>query len=168
VGNFLGSFGDLSPDVRNKDARNAPAGDADATFQLWNSGSFRIVMLLDDDANDAYWMVECLKTDVFRSPNNGGWASSLAEYGGSKAATAKEWEYATKSGYNVECALIKGSSFKGNSKQDEGYNFMLPIGDYMVAFHMRQPIPEGQKGSFTKAGLEKIIEEFDFQKLETR
>jgi hypothetical protein len=41
------------------------------------------------------------------------------------------------------------------SNRDEGYNFMLTIGDYMVAFHMRQPIPEGAKGSFTKAGLEK-------------
>jgi hypothetical protein len=157
VENFLGTFGGLSPDTAN----------SDTWFEYRNFGSF-VISKSDDRYDDAYWIVECLRTDVFRSPNNGSWASSLAEYGGSKAAVSEAWTYTTKSGYDVECKLITGKSFSDDTGRAEGYNFMLPMGDYMVAFHMKQPIPEGEKGSFTKDGLEKIIEEFDFGKLEAR
>jgi hypothetical protein len=36
----------------------------------------------------------------------------------------------------------------------------------MLNFQMRQPVPEGEAGTFTKAGLEQIIDQFDFSRLE--
>jgi hypothetical protein len=120
-------------------------------------------MPLDDGStgsHHAYWYIQGEKIDVFTPALLEGWS---ADFYGSEPG-AKKWEYNTKDGYTVKCSLIQQDT--GNSGLNEVYSFVLAAGDYMLKFQMRQPLPEGEQGAFTEAGLEKIIEEFDFGRLE--
>jgi hypothetical protein len=162
VENFLGTFGGLSADTKSKYAGEFKASKA-GYFEYWNLGSFSIGMPLDDGStgsHHAYWYVKGVKTDVFTPSLLEGWS---ADFYGSEPG-AKKWEYNTDDGYTVKCSLIQQDT--GNSGLNEVYNFVLAAGDYMLKFQMRQPIPKEESGVFTEAGLEKIIDEFDFELLE--
>jgi hypothetical protein len=160
IENFLGAFGGISTDTKNKyagDWENSKSG----YFAYWNLGSFEIGMPLDDGStgsHHAHWYLKGEKTGVF-TPALEGWS---ADYYGSESG-ATEWDYTTKDGYAVKCSLVE--QMTGNSGRNEVYSFVLTVGDYMLNFRMRQPVPKGTPGTFTKAGLEKIIGEFDFGRL---
>jgi hypothetical protein len=167
IENFFGTFGELSADTKSKYSEVKYAGEFTASnagyFDYWNLCSFSIGMPLDDGStgsHHAYWHIKGTKTDVFTPALLEGWS---ADFYGSEPG-AKKWEYNTDDGYTVKCSLIE--QVTGNSGLNEVYNFVLAAGDYMLKFQMRQPIPEGESGVFTEAGLEKIIDEFDFDRLE--
>jgi hypothetical protein len=160
VENFLGSFGGLSADTKNKFAGDYEASTS-GYFLYRDLGSFDIGMPLDDGStgsHHAYWYINGVKTDVFISQPEG-WSSAF--YGSEPGG--EEWEYTTKDGYAVKCSLIRQTTANG---LNEVYDFILTAGGYMLDFHMTQPVPEGEQDTFTKAGLEKIIEQFDFSRLD--
>jgi hypothetical protein len=162
IENFLGTFGGLSADTKNKYAGDYEASES-GYFTYWNLGSFDIGVPLDDGSNGshhAYWYIKGEKTDVFTPALLEGWS---ADFYGSEPG-AKKWEYNTTDGYAVKCSLVE--QVTGSSGLNEVYNFVLAVDDYMLNFQMRQPISEGESGTFTKAGLEKIIKQFDFALLE--
>ncbi|MDR0852044.1 MAG: hypothetical protein LBN36_06075 [Clostridiales Family XIII bacterium] len=146
---FLGSFADNIDPTGGLSDKNL--------YSYSDQGAIRIYAALADGSSVD---ISCVPNDVFRSFTALYFPLNSADI----KSTDEKWNFQTGSGYDVRCSLVKSVLFAGEGEDEIAYDritFAVAVGDSIVSGE----IGSNDQKAFSKADLEKYLNEFDFAKL---